>query len=168
MKESSLGELVVELRNKKGLTQEELAQRCDLDVRTIQRIEKEEVKPYFSTLKIISDILEYDFITAINSKPWQFSEKEMITYREQFKKKRSIRLAIFFIAIVLMLIVATTFPHFRLLGMAKSTWTPFFYILMFCLIICIGIIWRCPSCKTHLGDPFRTKYCPKCGIKLID
>ena len=44
-------------------------QLAELDIRTIQRIEKEEVKPYFSTLKILSNVLYFDFISAANNKP---------------------------------------------------------------------------------------------------
>ena len=38
-----IGNVVFSKRRELGLTQEELAQRCGLDTRTVQRIEKEEV-----------------------------------------------------------------------------------------------------------------------------
>ena len=166
MNQIALGELVLKKRKEKALTQEDLADLCKLDTRTIQRIEKGEVMPYYSTLKILSRVLDYDFISAINSKPWQFSDEEKKKYLESFKKRRFIRLAIFFTAICLMLAVLTTFPDFRVLGMTKSTWAPFFYVIMFGLIIGIGLVWRCPVCNALLGDPFNTKYCSKCGFKF--
>jgi transcriptional regulator with XRE-family HTH domain len=165
MNQSTLGEFVQKIRKEKALTQEELAGLTELDIRTIQRIEKGEVKPYFSTLKILSKVLDYDFISEAN-KPWQFSEEEIGLYREIFKRKRSIRIAIFVIGMSLMLAAAATFPHFRFLGMAKSTWAPFLYVIMFGLIIGIGLVWRCPACNAHLGDPFISKFCPKCGFKF--
>ena len=55
------GELIKQLRLKKGLTQEELAARTDISVRTIQRIENGEVDPRAYTLQTIASALEVDF-----------------------------------------------------------------------------------------------------------
>jgi len=166
MNQTVLGELVQKIRKEKALTQEELAGLTELDIRTIQRIEKGEVKPYYSTLKTLSRVLDYDFISAANNKSWQFSQEEIRLYREKFRRRRFIRIAISVAALCFLLAAATTFPHFRFLGMAKSTWAPFFYMIMFGLIIGIGLVWRCPACNAHLGDPFTSKLCPKCGLKL--
>ena len=57
----STGKLIKELRLKKGMTQEELAEKTDLSVRTIQRIEKGEVDPRAYTHQIIAEVLEVDF-----------------------------------------------------------------------------------------------------------
>ena len=161
-----LSELVLEKRKEKGLTQEELASRCRLDTRTIQRIEKGEVKPYFSTLKILSEILDYDLISDINQKPWEFTQEEIEQYRKKFKRRKIIRITILIFMLFLLLAVAATFPSFRLFGMSKLTWAPFFYLLMFGLIIAIALIWRCPACNAELANPFSTKFCPKCGFKF--
>jgi len=61
MKQPDLGLKVVELRKAKGLTQEELVERCNINVRTIQRIEAGEVMPRSYTIKSIMDALDYDF-----------------------------------------------------------------------------------------------------------
>jgi transcriptional regulator with XRE-family HTH domain len=45
MKQPDLGKRIAELRKAKGLTQEELVQKCHLSVRTLQRIESGEVTP---------------------------------------------------------------------------------------------------------------------------
>jgi len=45
MAQNSLAERVLELRKEKGYTQEDLSDLCQVDKRTIQRIEKGEVKP---------------------------------------------------------------------------------------------------------------------------
>jgi len=60
MKQPDLGILVAELRNRKGLTQEKLAEYCEVSTRTIQRIEQGEVEPRAFTLNSLSNILEFD------------------------------------------------------------------------------------------------------------
>jgi transcriptional regulator with XRE-family HTH domain len=42
MKQPDLGKKILELRKQKGLTQEELVELCNINVRTIQRIENNE------------------------------------------------------------------------------------------------------------------------------
>lgn len=55
------GELIKQLRSKKGITQEELAAKTDISVRTIQRIENGEVDPRAYTLQSIAAALDVDF-----------------------------------------------------------------------------------------------------------
>ena len=59
MKQPELGKKIAILRTKKGLTQEELVNKCNINVRTIQRIETGEVTPRNSTIKIIFEALDY-------------------------------------------------------------------------------------------------------------
>jgi len=61
MKQPDLGSLVAELRAQKGLTQEKLAEYCEVSTRTIQRIEQGEVEPRPFTLNSLSNILDFDF-----------------------------------------------------------------------------------------------------------
>lgn len=51
MKQPELGKKILELRHSKGLTQNELAEKCNLSIRTIQRIELGEVIPRSFTIK---------------------------------------------------------------------------------------------------------------------
>lgn len=60
MKQPELGKRIFELRKGKGLTQEELVERCNINVRTIQRIEAGEVNPRSYTVKIILEVLGED------------------------------------------------------------------------------------------------------------
>jgi len=62
MLQNHFGLKIAELRTQLGLTQEELAAKCNINVRTIQRIEKGEVKPRAYTLKILSTALGYDLL----------------------------------------------------------------------------------------------------------
>jgi uncharacterized Tic20 family protein/DNA-binding Xre family transcriptional regulator len=61
MKQPELGLRVAELRLQKGLTQEKLAEMCDVSSRTIQRIESGEVDPRAYTLQCLNAALEFDF-----------------------------------------------------------------------------------------------------------
>jgi transcriptional regulator with XRE-family HTH domain len=60
MKQPELGRKISELRKAKGLTQEELVDKCNISVRTLQRIETGEVTPRSYTIKTILAALEYD------------------------------------------------------------------------------------------------------------
>jgi uncharacterized Tic20 family protein/DNA-binding Xre family transcriptional regulator len=61
MNQPDLGLKVSDLRQQKGLTQEQLAERCEVSPRTIQRIESGEVDPRAYTLHCLSEALEFDF-----------------------------------------------------------------------------------------------------------
>lgn len=56
-----IGQEIKKLRLDKGMTQEELAERTNLSVRTIQRIENGEVDPRAYTLQTIASALEIEF-----------------------------------------------------------------------------------------------------------
>lgn len=60
MKQPQLGQKIQEWRKAKGLTQEELVERCNINVRTIQRIEAGEVTPRSYTVKAILEVLEVE------------------------------------------------------------------------------------------------------------
>lgn len=61
MKQPLLGKKITELRKQKGLTQEELVKRCNVTVRTIQRIESGETTPRIYTIKTILNALGLDY-----------------------------------------------------------------------------------------------------------
>ncbi|MDX6746249.1 helix-turn-helix domain-containing protein [Polaribacter sp. PL03] len=60
MKQPELGKRIYQLRKGKGLTQEELVEQCNINVRTIQRIEAGEVNPRSYTVKLILEVLGED------------------------------------------------------------------------------------------------------------
>ena len=60
MNQPDLGLKITELRQEKNLTQEKLAEYCDVSTRTIQRIESGEVEPRSFTRNSLSNILEFD------------------------------------------------------------------------------------------------------------
>jgi transcriptional regulator with XRE-family HTH domain len=80
MKQPELGRKIVELRKEKGLTQEELVEQCNINVRTIQRIEAGEVTPRSFTLKTILNALGEDLENLKDSDslvPENFNLKEV-------------------------------------------------------------------------------------------
>jgi transcriptional regulator with XRE-family HTH domain len=63
MRQPELGRKILELRKEKGLTQEELVEKCNISVRTLQRIETGEVTPRVFTVRTILAALDYDLST---------------------------------------------------------------------------------------------------------
>jgi transcriptional regulator with XRE-family HTH domain len=78
---------IKELRIKKGMTQQQLADNSGITLRTIQRIENGEVKPSLHSLNTISRVLEADMSALIQqsaSKPYEFIVNFKITDMNQF------------------------------------------------------------------------------------
>jgi transcriptional regulator with XRE-family HTH domain len=67
MKQPHLGRKIAELRKAKGFTQEELVEKCNLSVRTLQRIESGDVSPRSYTQRLIFKALEYDIHDSAGS-----------------------------------------------------------------------------------------------------
>jgi len=61
MKQPELGKTIFELRKQKGLTQEELVEKCNITVRTIQRIEAGETSPRSYTIKTLLNAMGYEY-----------------------------------------------------------------------------------------------------------
>lgn len=72
------GLLIKELRIKKGLTQEELADLTELSARTIQRIENGEVDPRAYTLQMIAKALNVDFSLFVEDEADDNQESQKI------------------------------------------------------------------------------------------
>lgn len=75
MKQPELGDYIANLRKEQGLTQEELVERCNINVRTIQRIEAGDVTPRNYTIKNILNALGSSF-EAITQKEQKTTEQE--------------------------------------------------------------------------------------------
>src|ERR1035437_2361386 len=71
MKQPDLGKRIAELRKAKGFTQEELVEKCNINVRTLQRIESGEVMPRSYTIRTIFTALDcniYDSSTKLSNR----------------------------------------------------------------------------------------------------
>jgi len=60
MKNKVLSENLIYQRNLKGYSQENLSDKSNIGVRTIQRIEKNEVQPHLQTVKLLAEALEIE------------------------------------------------------------------------------------------------------------
>lgn len=68
IQQPELGKKIADYRKSKGYTQEELVDKCNLSVRTLQRIESGEVTPRVSTLKLIVEVLELDYLQSFETR----------------------------------------------------------------------------------------------------
>ena len=81
------GERLKELRTNLNCSQKELAEKTGLTLRTIQRIENNEVKPSLYSLKVIGEVLKTDlseFVKTSETKPYEFNVNLKITDMNQF------------------------------------------------------------------------------------
>lgn len=78
---------IKDLRIKRGLTQQQLADQAGVTLRTIQRIESGEVKPSLHSLNTLSSVLQAD-LSEISQKsevrPYEFNFTIKITDMNQF------------------------------------------------------------------------------------
>ena len=63
------GQKIKEIRTIQGMTQQELALKAKINLRTIQRIENEEVMPRSYTLKIIARVLMIEYSELLDLNP---------------------------------------------------------------------------------------------------
>ncbi|MTI86893.1 MAG: helix-turn-helix domain-containing protein [Balneolaceae bacterium] len=75
MKNSELQKRLKELRKRKGFTQEELAEKAELSLRTIQRIENGESDPRGETLRRLASALETSPEELLD---WQIEEDDNV------------------------------------------------------------------------------------------
>lgn len=80
MENKTLGKRLKYQRSLKGLTQEELSDATSVGVRTIQRIEKEEVSPHLQTVKLLAVGLqiEIDDLIIIENPNEEIIQKKWI------------------------------------------------------------------------------------------
>ena len=82
-----LGERLKELRTGLNYSQKELSEQTGLTLRTIQRIENNEVNPSLHSLKVIGEALKTDLSEFVNksyTKPYEFNFTIKITDMNQF------------------------------------------------------------------------------------
>lgn len=59
------GERVKEIRTSLNITQKELSEKTGLTIRTIQRIENNDVKPSLYSLKVLGEALKTDYLVIL-------------------------------------------------------------------------------------------------------
>ena len=81
------GARLKEIRTSLNCSQKELSDQTGLTLRTIQRIENNEVKPSLYSLKVIGEALNTDlsdFVKTSEAKPYEFNLNLKITDMNQF------------------------------------------------------------------------------------
>ncbi len=81
------GARLKEIRTSLNCSQKELSEQTGLTLRTIQRIENNEVKPSLYSLKVIGEALNTDlsdFVKTSEAKPYEFNLNLKITDLNQF------------------------------------------------------------------------------------
>jgi transcriptional regulator with XRE-family HTH domain len=167
MKVSAYGKMVRKSRVEKGLTQSELAAKCNIGLRTVQRIESGAVSPRSYTVMVLNAFL------GLKWDRYGFEDKSESDERllKRYRLRRKIRLVLFVTVIIILCIVGLHLvfsPGGKLFGLPKATWAPFVYTIVFLHLIGIGVYWRCPACEALLGDVFNQHYCAKCGFQFKD
>ncbi len=126
MKQPELGKKILELRKAKGLTQEALVELCNINVRTIQRIEAGEVTPRPFTIKAILEVLGFDVSTIQEEEIRDNSIIEL----ENGKNVRLLRMA-FFIGIVYFLLTFAEMPmDLLIMESGVEAVPPFWYVFV--------------------------------------
>jgi transcriptional regulator with XRE-family HTH domain len=108
------GERLKEIRTSLNCSQKELSEKTGLTLRTIQRIENNEVKPSLYSLKVIGGALKTDlseFVKKSDTKPYEFNLTLKITDMNQFMNDLKVLVkthwkTIFLIVLVIWLITS--------------------------------------------------------------
>jgi len=110
------GERLKEIRTSLNCSQKELSEKTGLTLRTIQRIENNEVKPSLYSLKVIGGALKTDlseFVKKSDTKPYEFNLTLKITDMNQFLTDLKVLVkthwkTIFLIVLIIWLILSYT------------------------------------------------------------
>ena len=81
------GARLKEIRTSLNCSQKELSEQTGLTLRTIQRIENNEVKPSLYSVKVLGEVLKTDlseFVKSSETKPYEFNVNLKITDMNQF------------------------------------------------------------------------------------
>jgi transcriptional regulator with XRE-family HTH domain len=109
IKQPELGKKIADLRKAKVMTQEALVEKCNLNVRTLQRIESGETTPRTYTLRLIFEALEYSFEESENDKGLilKWLERFYISFTDLFKLKTNTmkKVSILITSIVVLLFI---------------------------------------------------------------
>lgn len=135
MNQPKLGKKIFELRREIGLTQGELAENCNISLRTVQRVESGEVTPRSHTIKVIFSALDCELNNAsINNSDKTSSEIFLKLFNLKILKKISVLFLVgIFISVFILLretdpksqkvngwILAGSRPNSYIIGLDKS------------------------------------------------
>jgi len=145
MKQPELGGYIAHLRKEQGLTQEELVELCNINVRTIQRIEAGDVTPRNYTIKNILRALGSSFEDLINERP-QYKTTDQVTKSTPLYSKHALIIGVIGIIYILISIPFAYVEVSAAVG-GMRLWSPFFYGTMatmysfFLTFFYVGFVW---------------------------
>ena len=132
MRQPDFGKELTRIRNLKGMTQDELALKCNVSIRTIQRIESGIVNPRSYTVKAIGEILNFDFLTvnSLREKTIEVNEDafEGLTPKSNSKSKQ------FF-------------------NLKTNTMSKVYFLSIFISLVSIGIVSRTKAKSQNVQKP---------------
>lgn len=134
MKQPELGKYIFQLRKEKRLTQEELVEQCNINVRTIQRIEAGEVNPRSYTVKIILEVLGEDLKEIEKKNPSKKKQNEW-TNDELKILKHSRVFAILYLVITLIGLILETYFVANHVKQGKMFFLRILYAIPFFIIL---------------------------------
>ena len=110
-----LGKKIKKSRLSKKLTQQKLADLCEVDIRTIQRIEKGELVPRSHTLKTLAEILELsfeDFMKAAREQEFSIPQADSYTLTRPQRTVLSVGICVIILLLALAYVAqAPKFPE---------------------------------------------------------
>lgn len=111
IKQPELGKKISDLRKAKGMTQEELVDKCNLNVRTLQRIESGEVTPRTYTIRLIFEALDFSFEESVKVKGMlqKWLEQFYISFIDLFNLKTNTMKKISILSVMVTAIVLGVF-----------------------------------------------------------
>lgn len=109
----SLGERLYELRKKKGLSQEEVAERLNVTRQSVSKWETDESKPDFDKIIPICELFEISSNELLSGTKEEKEEKEVEVINKDNKKKRAMIITsaifLYFLALIWIMISEVTF-----------------------------------------------------------
>ncbi len=109
------GARLKEIRTSLNISQKELSEQTGLTLRTIQRIENNEVKPSLYSLKVIGEVLKTDlsdFLKTSEAKPYEFNLNLKITDMNQFLNDLKVVVKIHWKTIFIIVLVIYLFTSY--------------------------------------------------------
>ncbi|MBR5369867.1 MAG: helix-turn-helix domain-containing protein [Bacilli bacterium] len=109
----SLGERLYELRKKKGLSQEEVAERLNVTRQSVSKWETDESKPDFDKIVPICELYEISTNELLNGTQEEKEEKEVEFINKDNKKKRALFITsaifLYFLSIIWIIVSEVSF-----------------------------------------------------------
>jgi len=132
MKQPELGRKIAELRKVKGLTQEELVSKCNITVRTLQRIESGIGTPRSYTIKILFTALDYNI--------YNFSQRDSEKKAHTFFRDKVLQLYKYVI---------------DLFNLKTNTMKKISILSATAFILCLGLFFLCSEINAQKSKEFK-------------